>query len=178
MAHTDGPTYQPVVATLSLGSHTVLHLTPRPSSEASDGVTPTVGSVPATEIAIFLPARSLVVLSEGVYSDWMHRIEAVKLDTIDSLMSTINWDDYWATGGDVESSPLVVQPSQALGGPDGPSTQDSISKVTTRVDRDAFIAEVVARRRFAEQGKGWERSTRVSLTCRRVEKVRKAFRFG
>ena len=36
------------------------------------------------------------------------------------------------------------------------------------------IKALLTKRRFVEEGSGWERSRRISLTFRRVEKVRKA----
>lgn len=38
---------------------------------------------------------------------------------------------------------------------------------------DKGIRESVAKRRLVEEGSGWERGRRISLTCRKVEKVRK-----
>lgn len=177
MAHTDGPAYAPIVATLSLGSHAILHLVPRTLSDASTGTTPTVGSDQATKVSVFLPARSLIVLSETMYSDWMHSIEAIKVDSIESLMSTVNWDVYWQSGGDLQSSAMLESQPGSADRAEGSVMSDGIQK-TSKLDKDKLIAEVVTRRRFTELGKGWERSTRLSLTCRRVEKVRKAFKIG
>ena len=44
--------------------------------------------------------------------------------------------------------------------------------------RQELIEEVVARRRIVESANGWERTRRVSLTCRRVDKVVKGFKIG
>lgn len=191
MAHTDGPAYSPLVATLSLVSHSILTLRPRPPSDtqrASDPSSPT--SEPTSEyststtvdsasaepsptsaddpppLSIFLPARSLILLSEEIYSNWMHGIEAdVKVDTMDSLRACANWESFWEAGGGMLD--------ELVGG----SGAEDGSGSTPMVKEEAIEA-LVARRRIAEAGQGWERGTRLSLTCRRVDKIRKGIKLG
>jgi hypothetical protein len=191
MAHTDGPAYSPLVATLSLGSHSILTLRPRPPSDthlasvpspSTSGLTPATCSSskadhaptepsPATvddppPLSIFLPPRSLILLSEELYSGWMHGIEAdIKVDTMDSLRACANWDSFWEAGGGMldELAGCAAVPGEAR---------------STSMLKEEAIEALVARRRIAEAGQGWERGTRLSLTCRRVDKIRKGIKFG
>ncbi|KAG0661647.1 hypothetical protein C6P46_003868 [Rhodotorula mucilaginosa] len=129
MPHTDGPAYLPCTSTLSLGSHTVLCLRSKPShlalSSSSSPNTDTdtdstsdsnnkekqeeddearrAASIAAVQkLDLFLPARSLVVLTSTLYSDWLHGIAPLKGDSIDSLMGCANWDDWWTYQREVQ----------------------------------------------------------------------------
>ncbi|GAA5866052.1 hypothetical protein JCM3774_000006 [Rhodotorula dairenensis] len=112
MPHTDGPAYLACTSTLSLGSHTVLclrskpsHLATPPSSDNDPAATTTTSvseEARAASVAqvqkvdVLLPARSLVVLTGELYSDWLHGIAPIKGDSIESLRDCANWDDWWA----------------------------------------------------------------------------------
>jgi len=61
-AHTDGPCYAPVVATLSLGDDALMRFRARAPPGAPRG-------------ELLLRARSLVVTSGEAYADWAHEIE-------------------------------------------------------------------------------------------------------
>lgn len=107
-----GPAYNPAVATLSLGSSTVYELHPRRTDDLT-----------VEPFSIFVPARSLIVLSSDCYTSFLHGIPARASDSAEDLRRCVNWP------GEVEQ--------------------------------------------------GLERERRVSLTCRRVEKVAKGLaRFG
>lgn len=135
------------------------------SSHPADGDTSPPSPTPPSPTTILLPPRSLIVLSADVYSTYMHGIEKdVKLDSMEALRACANWESYWEAGGGLTLS------SDAGGDVDGVESSG--------MDREKLIAEVVARRRMAEAGKGWERGTRVSLTCRMVEKVRRGIKLG
>jgi alkylated DNA repair protein alkB family protein 6 len=54
MSHVDGPVYFPVVANLSLGSHTIMNLTLKPDPELANHASP---------IRLLLEPRSLLLLS-------------------------------------------------------------------------------------------------------------------
>lgn len=132
LPHTDGPAYHPLVSTLSLGSYTILTLTPRPSSSAS-ALSPSSEST----IEVLLPARSLLVLEGELYAEWMHGIkEGMEVDSKDRLRGCANWESYLSSGSVDEG--------------DGASIEKE----------------------------GWKRGTRLSLTCRRVDKVRKGIKLG
>lgn len=116
MPHTDGPAYLACTSTLSLGSHTILCLRSKPSHLASSSSSPhddttsnsnnkedndddearRAASIAAVQkLDLFLPARSLVVLTSTLYSDWLHGIAPLKGDSIDSLKGCANWEDFW-----------------------------------------------------------------------------------
>lgn len=59
--------------------------------------------------------------------------------------------------------------------------KDEEEKEAKRVGQETearMKRESIARRRFVEDGDGWERGRRISLTCRRVLKVRKGIKLG
>ena len=178
LPHTDGPAYEPLVSNLSLGSHIILTLTPSPSfykgveslspltasltllppSTSSASETAVAPEVPP-DISIFLPPRSLLVLSSILYSTFLHTIEARKMDTMDELKACVNWNEYWAS---------VLEDGKT--GEDGEPRGKEESEESKR--------EHEASRRLVEAGKGWERGRRVSMTCRRVAKVRMGIKLG
>lgn len=61
LPHTDGPSYLPCVATLSLGSDCIMRYQPR-------------GASTAVVAEVVLRDRSLVVTTEAAYTDYMHSI--------------------------------------------------------------------------------------------------------
>ncbi len=70
--HQDGPAYHPVVATLSLGSHTVMHYYDFPAT----------GSVREPRLSLILEPRSLVITAQEQYTEWAHGIDAVSEDRV------------------------------------------------------------------------------------------------
>ncbi|GAA5992985.1 hypothetical protein JCM10908_000784 [Rhodotorula pacifica] len=148
MPHTDGPAYLPCTSTLSLGSHTILHLRSKPAhlsspsssftSTTEEGDQARTASIAQVQkIDLFLPARSLVVLTSELYCDWLHGIAPIKGDSVESLTGCANWEDWWDC------------------------------------QREDHAGDSTREREMVEAGKGWERQRRISLTCRRVKgKVR------
>jgi alkylated DNA repair protein alkB family protein 6 len=81
--HEDGPSYHPVVATISLGSHTVFHYY-RYNDKDSLSVDP--GSMgrsvdPAPLLSLFLEPRSVVITTGEFYTTHLHGIDEVDADT-------------------------------------------------------------------------------------------------
>ncbi|KAN0113551.1 putative alpha-ketoglutarate-dependent dioxygenase ABH6 [Russula decolorans] len=72
MPHQDGPAYHPVVATLSLGSHTVMHYYDLSTS----------GDVREPKLSLFLEPRSLVITAQEQYTECAHGIDAVSDDRV------------------------------------------------------------------------------------------------
>lgn len=168
MPHTDGPAYLPCTSTLSLGSHTILHLRSKPAHLASTSSDSAVANGPSSDasagddraasiaavqkIDLFLPPRSLVVLTGALYSDWLHGIAPTGLDTVESLVACANWDDWWRYQAETEAdTPASTEETRGL-----PDASPSSAGQSTK------------ERRMVEEGKGWERQRRISLTCRRV----------
>ncbi|KAI0292982.1 hypothetical protein B0F90DRAFT_1644327 [Multifurca ochricompacta] len=70
MPHQDGPAYHPVVATLSLGSHTVMHYYDLPAHEREP------------ILSLLLEPRSLVITTREQYTARAHGIDVVMEDRI------------------------------------------------------------------------------------------------
>lgn len=77
MPHFDGPLYEPRVAILSLGSHTVMRF----YAQLSDSL-PGEHHKPA--FSVFLPARSLFLFSKELYTRYLHSIEERTDDVLDA----------------------------------------------------------------------------------------------
>lgn len=71
MPHQDGPAYHPVVATLSLGSHTVMHY-----------YDSAAGNARKPKLSLFLEPRSLVITAQEQYTKYAHGIDAVSEDRV------------------------------------------------------------------------------------------------
>ncbi|KAF7297360.1 putative alpha-ketoglutarate-dependent dioxygenase ABH6 [Mycena indigotica] len=98
MPHEDGPAYFPVVATISLNSHSMFHY----YRYQEDGRT--IDSTPV--MSVLLEPRSVVISQDSLYSSHLHAIQEVEKDVvvlptetkqplvqIDSLSLPIaNWD--------------------------------------------------------------------------------------
>ncbi|KAF8737049.1 hypothetical protein AX14_013579, partial [Amanita brunnescens Koide BX004] len=86
MPHEDGPIYHPVVGTISLGSHTILHYYQYAKEPGStDNCTPSgkgraVGSIPV--MSVLLERRSLIITTDEMYSSRLHGIEGTDRDEI------------------------------------------------------------------------------------------------
>eukprot|EP00004_Rigifila_ramosa_P011378 TRINITY_DN2428_c0_g1_i1.p2 TRINITY_DN2428_c0_g1~~TRINITY_DN2428_c0_g1_i1.p2 ORF type:complete len:254 (-),score=23.13 TRINITY_DN2428_c0_g1_i1:12-773(-) len=77
MAHEDGPLYHPLVAILSLGSQCVMKFTPKRSAQEA-------AAVPLESFSVFLPRRSLLLFERTLYTQYLHEIENLAEDQIDS----------------------------------------------------------------------------------------------
>ncbi|KAL1919799.1 uncharacterized protein VTP21DRAFT_1730 [Calcarisporiella thermophila] len=75
MPHEDGPIYFPTVATISLGSHTVLNFYRR-------GETTPI-------FCLYQEPRSLLVLKEDMYKEYLHGIEELMVDNLSTPPATI-----------------------------------------------------------------------------------------
>ncbi|KAK0090224.1 hypothetical protein PV325_002294 [Microctonus aethiopoides] len=77
MGHTDGPLFHPIVTTISCGSHTILEFTKRlDTDEEQRQIKP--------EFSILLERKSLLVLQENLYHNYLHSISEKKIDAISS----------------------------------------------------------------------------------------------
>ncbi|UXI16458.1 mkk7 [Sarcoptes scabiei] len=75
MAHEDGPLYYPTVATINTGSHTVLNFYKKIDPNSND-------CSPKYEFSLLLWPRSLSILQNTVYNQYLHEIEELKFDKI------------------------------------------------------------------------------------------------
>jgi alkylated DNA repair protein alkB family protein 6 len=76
MPHKDGPLYYPLVAILSLGSHTVMQFYDKLSSSLTDNHAPS--------LSLWLSRRSLLIFSHHLYTNYFHAIQELDSDTITS----------------------------------------------------------------------------------------------
>ncbi|XP_015791974.1 alpha-ketoglutarate-dependent dioxygenase alkB homolog 6 [Tetranychus urticae] len=91
MPHEDGPAFYPTVATLSLGSYTVINYYPKnwiPSDrqQVADYMAEpgrTVYRPREPSFSLLLQPRSLVITSKEAYTSYLHGIDEVQKDTID-----------------------------------------------------------------------------------------------
>ncbi|XP_034942373.1 alpha-ketoglutarate-dependent dioxygenase alkB homolog 6 [Chelonus insularis] len=75
MGHTDGPLFHPIVTTISCGSHTLLEFTKRLATDEEQRLI-------KPKFAILLERRSLLILRDQLYNDYLHSINEVACDTI------------------------------------------------------------------------------------------------
>ncbi|KAJ3118867.1 Alpha-ketoglutarate-dependent dioxygenase alkB 6 [Phlyctochytrium bullatum] len=90
MPHGDGPAYSPVVATVSLGQHTVLRLHPCRTSEDDGNASP--NHDPTQPCSFVLQPRSLFVIADEAYTAHLHGIEEVSVDEL-RRDAVLNWTE-------------------------------------------------------------------------------------
>lgn len=83
MPHVDGPAYNPITATVSLGSHTVLEIYQK-NEHGERNVTPTW--------RILQEPRSLLVTTGAMYVDTLHGISELTVDKDLDSDHIINWE--------------------------------------------------------------------------------------
>lgn len=79
MPHTDGPLFHPIITTLSCGSHTILEFTERQKSTETDEALQASKDV---RYKLLLEPRSLLILKDTLYSDYLHAISEYTEDTL------------------------------------------------------------------------------------------------
>lgn len=79
MPHLDGPLYHPVIATLNLGSHTVLNFYKNEEKTVS--------------FSLFLEPRSLLIQENEIYNNFRHGIEEREEDSIGESVVNLSKDD-------------------------------------------------------------------------------------
>ncbi|KAE9396218.1 hypothetical protein BT96DRAFT_996937 [Gymnopus androsaceus JB14] len=88
MPHQDGPAYHPVVATISLGSHTVFHYYRYTTGTQGQVYVPEpdVGEArivdPTPVLSVLLEPRSVIITSRSMYTSHLHGIREQKADHI------------------------------------------------------------------------------------------------
>ncbi|QRV80249.1 2OG-Fe(II) oxygenase family protein [Ceratobasidium sp. AG-Ba] len=159
--HEDGPAYHPVVATLSLGSHTIMdYYRYQNSSDATNGPGSS-GKVidPAPVLRLLLEPRSLVITHGSLYAEHLHGIAGVERDIIISkehLPSATaekpprNDNSQMIFSQDIANTPLLGDPS----------LRARLALLESQGVPDCTIE--------------LERHTRTSLTCRVVERTASA----
>ncbi|KAE8232553.1 hypothetical protein CF326_g2411 [Tilletia indica] len=196
MPHEDGGAYFPAVATISLGSHTLLDIyryARDPSSEtaqgvASGGAASEEGDEAATKTAteaqseapaararekdpafsILQERRSLLITLGSAYRQYLHGIAERHVDEPEHLRSVVNLHQL----GDSVLKERVVQLLES-----GSSASSASKKSTEDSEKDTGTATLVSNTTTDTEAlpatplQGLQRETRVSLTFRDVEKV-------
>lgn len=172
MPHDDGPAYEPVTATISLGNHAFLDIyewiddasleaagaTPDPSSanRTDTGATPhraRGARAPEPTFTLLQEPRSLLVTRGSAYHDWLHGIADRKEDPPECLARVANV----ASIADIKLRTLVEKAQQAYpdlvpqlkSGPklhsEGPTKLDSTLKPLPRNTRYSLTFRDVAK---------------------------------
>ncbi|XP_061401458.1 alpha-ketoglutarate-dependent dioxygenase alkB homolog 6 [Musca vetustissima] len=84
MPHTDGPLFHPLIMTISCGSHTILQFSKRETHDSSPEGTVEENSSGKREVLfkLILEPRSLLILKDDLYSDYLHSIDEVESDVL------------------------------------------------------------------------------------------------
>jgi hypothetical protein len=117
MPHEDGPKYEPVVSILSLGAPTVFRFYEKPNlSPGSECNTKT----PA--LSLILPSKSLLVFRGKYYDQYLHGIEAVQEEIVDSSVANRHLfpRQSGSKGGALQS------PADSSENDEGPGTQSRL----------------------------------------------------
>ncbi|RDB17733.1 Alpha-ketoglutarate-dependent dioxygenase alkB 6 [Hypsizygus marmoreus] len=139
--HEDGPAYYPIVATLSLGSHSVFHYH-RYKTEGAHELTRTAignGRIvdPAPALTVLLERRSLIISRGPMYTSHLHGIRGITEDRI--------------SRDDSSNAPILTDMGVEI------------------ANWDMLSGEEV--KRVMQEGGVLKRDVRYSLTCRDVERV-------
>jgi alkylated DNA repair protein alkB homolog 6 len=121
-----------------------------PSSNGGRAIDPT------PVLSLLLEPRSVIITSGALYKEHLHCIEEVKED--------------WVIGAAPEE--LNSHENETVDGVESQTGSVSASQKRYRVDNWEAIEEEAVKKLVREGGM-LERGTRVSLTCRDVEKTRK-----
>lgn len=84
--HEDGGAYFPVVCTVSLGAHIILEVTPKRKDTGDDN-----GPPKDAVYKIFQEPNSLLITTDGMYTDHLHGISSVKVDEGLTEATVANW---------------------------------------------------------------------------------------
>lgn len=78
MPHLDGPLFHPVICTISCGSHTILQF-----HHSNDTLNTTITK-------LLIEPRSLVILKDDMYHQFLHSIAEINSDVIDDTVLNLN----------------------------------------------------------------------------------------
>lgn len=78
MPHTDGPLFHPIITTINCGSHTILELKASNESEVNK------------RFKLLLEPTSLLILSDQLYTDYLHSICEIDSDEINEDIANLD----------------------------------------------------------------------------------------
>ncbi|KAF8600855.1 hypothetical protein BDV93DRAFT_538646 [Ceratobasidium sp. AG-I] len=175
--HQDGPAYHPVVATLSLGSHTVMEYyqyQPASASDSDIGTNTTPGRSgravnPSPALRLLLEPRSLVITHGDLYTQHLHGISGVHSDhfTASPLVSSVA-DESLSLSDQTDA--YTTQSILA----NDVANRELLGSHSLRNQLNELAGAFMAGSESNDVGFSLERDTRTSLTCRVVEKTANA----
>lgn len=90
MAHSDGPLFHPIICTISCGSHTILRFHENDTHEDLGNSVTSIDNEKKRKIVcqLLIEPRSLLLLKDDMYKNYLHSIADVKSDKItDDLLN-------------------------------------------------------------------------------------------
>ncbi|KAM7354193.1 alpha-ketoglutarate-dependent dioxygenase alkB homolog 6 [Cochliomyia hominivorax] len=115
MPHTDGPLFYPTISTISCGSHTVLEFTKRENVCMDSYVhikKSTESNLSLTKrdnlFKLILEPRSLLILKDTLYSNYLHSISEIKEDVLcDRICNYENCESSYKMGDCLKRGPRI-----------------------------------------------------------------------
>lgn len=113
MGHTDGPLFYPTISTISCGSHTILEFYKPKSSNSvdyTDVITKDCDISSENEsnrptIKLLIEPRSLLILKDDMYENYLHQISEIEEDIIDDrVMNLKNCETLYKIGEKLKRS--------------------------------------------------------------------------
>lgn len=110
MPHTDGPLFYPIISTISCGSHTLLEFIERENSKTATDATSAIAEYTDTtagtrevRFKLLLEPRSLLILKDTLYSDYLHSIRECSEDVLcDRIYNYENCENTYKMGERLE----------------------------------------------------------------------------
>lgn len=90
MAHSDGPLFHPVVSTISCGSHTILRFYKQINDTADPRTDANECNGHEITHCLLLEPRSLLIIKDDLYHEYLHSIDEVSHDTINTDVRNID----------------------------------------------------------------------------------------
>lgn len=175
--HQDGPAYHPVVATLSLGSHTVMEYyryrpsnTPNPAAH-TNAIPESSGRTidPTPVLRLFLEPRSLVITHGDLYTQHLHGISGVHSDHFAPSLSVQSTAAQSLHSGDQAGAyPVQTIAAKEI------ANRELLGSNLLRTQLEELANVPMSGVEPDGRGFSLERHTRTSLTCRVVEKTANA----
>uniref|UniRef100_A0A1A9WM82 Fe2OG dioxygenase domain-containing protein n=1 Tax=Glossina brevipalpis TaxID=37001 RepID=A0A1A9WM82_9MUSC len=115
MPHTDGPLFFPTISTISLGSHTILEFSKRENCLQNANETEPKSSTMEMKLddrkilfKLILEPRSLLILKDSLYNDYLHSINEVEQDTLcDRICNYENCESTYKMGDCLKRSTRI-----------------------------------------------------------------------
>lgn len=90
MPHADGPLFHPVVSTISCGSHTILRFYKQITGIVDSCTDGNKCEDRANMHCLLLEPRSLLIIKDDLYHEYLHSIDEVSQDTINTDVRNID----------------------------------------------------------------------------------------